>query len=102
MFHNLLGIFFAHPMILSRYGTNDFPIGLREYSTVGGTVLKECRSTSPSATRVFRVALSIRAEMSGISFLSSLNRVVGLRVSVYMTSKPHFSEKRARMLRIGQ
>ena len=67
-------------MILSRYGTNDVPIGLREYSTVGGTVLKECRSTSPSATRVFRVALSIRAEMSGISFLSSLNRVVGLRV----------------------
>lgn len=63
-----------HSVIASSMGFKDFPSGVREYSTRGGTSAKTSRSISPSSSSARRLSVSTFLLMDGIVFMKSVNR----------------------------
>lgn len=74
---------------------------MRRYSTFGGTCAYTLRLIRPSASSVLSVPDNIRVDISDMSLLSSLKRIVFSLSITSRTSSDHLLPKRATTLRIG-
>jgi hypothetical protein len=70
-----------------------FPIGVRLYSTLGGTSANASRRTRPSVVSERSVTVSMRCEIPGMAFCNSVNRSVP-RARVDTTNIDHLSPTR--------
>jgi len=81
-----------------------FPRAVSSYSTRGGTSGNTSRISSPSRSRLRKVAVNIRCEIPGMARFSSEKRArcVGFCSSMAITRRLHLSPTRSSISRNSQ